>query len=246
MDENRATPIDPAVPEAPVETYESLAGILELALLGPALTASQVEEGCDTARQYQIAAVVVRPCDVEMVSRWMRGSGVKVASVAGYPYGISTTGAKLYEGRDLLRLGVQELDFVLNPAGLVSRNFQHVETELMQIVRSAHESGAPLTAVCNNRIVTNDLKIIATRIAKRVEADSIAIQHSDADLGIIKPLLKDLLRLKRSDAVVTLEEALASRDAGYSRMTTPNVVAILDAWKQRLAELAKQQQEPVT
>jgi hypothetical protein len=112
----------------------------------------------------------------------------------------------------------------------------------MQIVQSAHSSGATLTAVCNNRILANDHKIIATRIAKRVEADSIAIQHSEADLATIKPLLKDLLRLKRSDAILTMEEALASRDAGYSRMTTPNVAPILDAWKLRLAEQTKAQQ----
>jgi deoxyribose-phosphate aldolase len=242
MDELRELPLDPPQSPQPAETYDSLASILELTLLGPALTADEVDEGCRTAREYGIAAVVVRPCDVEMVSRWMRGSSVKVASVAGYPYGISTTSAKLYEGRDLLRIGVQELDFVLSPAGLMSRNFQHVETELMQIVRSAHEAGAKLTAVCNNRIVSNDLKIIATKICKRVEADSIAIQHSDPDLQLIKPLLKDLLRLKRSDAVITLDEALASRHAGYSRVTTPNVAPILDAWKQRLAEIAKQQQ----
>ena len=242
MDPIRETPVESAEQPVAVETYESLASILELALLGPALSADEVNEGCNVAREYGIAAVVVRPCDVEMVSRWMQGSAVKVASVAGYPYGISTTAAKLYEGRDLLRLGVRELDFVLSPAGLTSRQFQHVETELMQIVQSAHSSGATLTAVCNNRILANDHKIIATRIAKRVEADSIAIQHSEADLATIKPLLKDLLRLKRSDAILTMEEAVLSRDAGYSRITTPNVMPILDAWKQRLAEQAKQQQ----
>ena len=236
MDEIR----QPAV--EPIETYESLAGLLELTLLGPTLSADDVNEGCRVAREYGVAAVVVRPCDVEMVKRWMSGSGVKVASVAGYPYGVSTTGAKLYEGRDLLRIGVEELDFVLNPASMISRQFQHVETELMQIVRSAHESDVTLTVVCNNRTIADDLKIIATRIAKRVEADAIAVQHSDSDLGIIKPLLKDLLRLKRSDAVMTLEEALASREAGYSRMTTPNAAPILDAWKLRLAEQAKAQE----
>jgi deoxyribose-phosphate aldolase len=228
--------------EEPVETYESLASLIELTLLAPGLSADDVDQGCRTAREYGVAAVVVRPCDVELASRWMGGSPVKVASVAGYPYGISTTGAKLYEGRDLLRIGVRELDFVLNPAAMISRQFQHVETELMQIVQSAHESDVNLTVVCNNRILADDLKIIATRICKRVEADAIAIQHLESDLTIIKPLLKDLLRLKRSDAVMTLEEALISRAAGYSRITTPNVVPILDAWKQRLAEQAKQQQ----
>jgi deoxyribose-phosphate aldolase len=233
--------MDP-IEQTPVETYESLASLMELTLLAPNLTADDVDQGCRIAREYGIAAVVVRPCDVDMASRWMAGSAVKVSSVAGYPYGISTTGAKLYEGRDLIRLGVRELDFVLNPAAMISRQFQHVETELMQIVRSAHDSGCTLTVVCNNRILPDDLKIIATRISKRVEADAIAIQHSEPDLAIVKPLLKDLLRLKRSDAVMSLEDALASRDAGYSRITSPAVGAILDAWKQRLAERVKQQQ----
>ena len=95
---------------------------------------------------------------------------------------------------------------------MISRQFQHVETELMQIVRSAHEGDATLTVVCNNRTIADDLKIIATRICKRVEADAIAVQHSDADLGIIKPLLKDLLRLKRSDAVMNV-----GRSSGLAR-----------------------------
>ena len=93
----------------------------------------------------------------------------------------------------------------------------------MQIVRSAHESSCTLTVVCNNRILSNDLKIIATRVSKRVEADAIAIQHSESDLAVIKPLLKDLLRLKRSDGVLTLDEALASRDAGLLADHQPSV-----------------------
>ena len=239
MDEIRQTPIEPA---QPVETYESLASIIELTLLAPGLSTDDVDRGCQLAREYGLAAVVVRPCDVEMVSRWMSGSSVKVSSVAGYPYGTSTTGAKLYEGRDLLRLGVRELDFMLNPAAMISRQFQHVETELMQIVQSAHESDVNLTVVCNNRILADDLKIIATRICKRVEADTLAIQHIESDLQIIKPLLKDLLRLKRADGVLTMVEALVSRDAGYSRITTPNAAPILDAWKQKLAAEAQTKQ----
>jgi deoxyribose-phosphate aldolase len=72
-DEAALNVTEPAIP-----TYESLAGMLELTLLGPALTADEVNEGCRIAREYGIAAVVVRPCDVEMVSRWMRGSGAKM------------------------------------------------------------------------------------------------------------------------------------------------------------------------
>ena len=194
---NVMDPIEQAPVETPIETYESLASLMELTLLAPNLSADDVDEGCRMAREYSHCCGGRSPLRRGDGFAMDDGSGpVKVASVAGYPYGISTTGAKLYEGRDLIRLGVRELDFVLNPAAMISRQFQHVETELMQIVRSAHESGCNLTVVCNNRILPDDLKIIATRICKRVEADAIAVQHLESDLAIIKPLLKDLLRLE--------------------------------------------------
>ena len=57
--------------QTPVETYESLASLMELTLLAPNLTADDIDEGCRAAREYGLAAVVVRPCDVQMASRWM-------------------------------------------------------------------------------------------------------------------------------------------------------------------------------
>ena len=131
-------------PQQPVETYESLAKLVDYHLLDPLLTTEQVAEACDVARQYGIRAVVVRPCDAQMTVQAMAGSGVVVASVAGHPEGISTTATKLYEGRELLRAGVKDVEFVLNVPNMVSRSFQHVETELMQISRSCHEDGANL------------------------------------------------------------------------------------------------------
>ena len=74
MDEIRQTPIEPA---QIIETYESLASLIELTLLAPGLSADDLDRGCQLAREYGLAAVVVRPCDVEMVSRWMSGSSVK-------------------------------------------------------------------------------------------------------------------------------------------------------------------------
>lgn len=226
----------------PVETYESLSQCLDYHLLEPTLTTEQLMEGCRIAKEYGVRAIVVRPCDVEMAVRWTNGSGVIVASVTGYPDGVSTTAAKLYEGRDVLRLGARELDFVINPARMLSREFQHVETELMQISRSCHESRALLKIVYNNRWFAEDTKIIATKICRRIEADMISIDHSDGDFTLLKGLLRDVLTMKRATVVTTLEEALAARDAGYIRIATTTPAAILDAWKQHLA--AAQQPTP--
>ena len=73
-------------------TYEELAKMIDHSLLRPELTEEQVAEGCNIARQYQVASVTVRPCDVDFAVRQMQDSGVPVGSVAGFPHGSSTLG----------------------------------------------------------------------------------------------------------------------------------------------------------
>ena len=79
MDEIR----QPAVDRKPIETYESLAGLTRATLLGPGLCPPTMWRRLSHRARVWVAAVVVRPCDVELVKRWMGGSGVKVASVGG-------------------------------------------------------------------------------------------------------------------------------------------------------------------
>jgi deoxyribose-phosphate aldolase len=226
-------------PQPVTETYESLAALVDYHLLDPLLTTEQVANACRLAREYGLRSVVVRPMDLHLVAQWLSGSPVVPAGAVGYPHGTSTTGTKLYEGRDMLRAGARELEFVLNPAAMLSRSFQHVETELMQISQSCHQSGAKLTVICNNHWLTNDLKIIATKICRRVEVDVLSVEHSDADLELLRPLLKDVLTLKQATPVATLDEALAARGAGYRSLGTIHPAAILDAWKVHLEEQAK-------
>ena len=244
MDENRQEAAG-SIEEAVVETYESLAGLIDYMMLRPDLTADDLAEGCRIAREYAVRAIVVRPCDVETAVRWMAGSGVAVGGAVSYPYGYSTTGAKLFEGRDLLRLGATELDFTLNASTMISRQFQHVETELLQIVRSCHESGAIAKIVYNSRYLADDLKIIATKIAKRVEADMISIDYREQDVTLLKPILKDVLQLKCAGPVDTLADALMMRSHGFVRIGCANPTGLLDDWKKHLAEQAAKLTNPV-
>jgi deoxyribose-phosphate aldolase len=206
------------------------------------LTTDAVAAGCQLARELGLRAVVVRSCDVELVTQWTRGSSLVVAGAVCHPDGTATTAAKLFEARDLLRLGAKEIEFPLNPARMLSRQFQHIETELLQIATSCHESGARLTAVYNNRWFTDDLKIIVTKICRRVEADVISVDHTEGDLKLLTPMLKDVLRMKHATRVSTLEEALAARADGYISVATTEPRAVLTAWKEHLSAAAQPSQ----
>src|SRR5687768_17162794 len=93
----------------PLTTYEGIAKMIDHSLLRPEMIGQEIEVGCRVARDYQVASVTVRPCDVDFAVRAMEGSGVPVGSVAGFPHGSTTTATKLYECRDLLRRGAKEI-----------------------------------------------------------------------------------------------------------------------------------------
>ncbi len=190
--------------------------------------------GCRLAQDYRFAALLVRPTDVELAARHLGGSQTAIACPAGFPDGMSTTAAKLYEGRDLLRRGVQEIDFTLNIGKMLGRQFQYVEMELLQMAKSCAESGAKLKVDFGARFLNRDLKIIALKICKRVEAQFAGVEANPDDLGLLQPLVKDRIGIKVVTNVPTLDEVLAMRDAGASRMVCRNAAGILDDWKTRV------------
>ena len=230
-------------PRPALTTYEDVARLIEHSLVRPDLSEEQVEAGCALAREYGVAAVVVRPSDADAAVRWMEGSGVKVASVVGYPHGSTTTGAKLYEARDLLRRGVKEIDAVLNVGKMMSRQFPYVEMELTQLSQACHESGAVLKVVFENGYLPQDLKTIACRLSKRAEID-YACTGTDAspsgglvdeDLALMRRLLNDKLRMKAGSGIRTLADVTRAYEGGCDRVETAATQAILDEWKAELA-----------
>ena len=216
------------------EKYEDLAGLIEYALIRPELSEEDVARGCEIAKQYGITSVILRPSDVDLAVRWITGSGVRAGAVVSAPHGYSGTAAKLYEARDLLRRGVQELDTVMNTGKLVSRQFQYLETELLQMADSCHQSGGLLKVNLESEYLTEELKIVACRVARRAGADYIGTTKLD-DLPLLQAHSRERLKIKASVAQSDLETVLGFRDAGCARIQIDEPRTVLDAWKAKLA-----------
>jgi deoxyribose-phosphate aldolase len=231
-----------SAPAEPRLSYEDIARMIEHPVLAPELSEEEIHTGCEIARQYRIAAVVVRPSDADLAVSWMRGSGVAVGSVVSYPHGCASTSVKLYATRDLLRRGVTEIDTVINIGKMISRQFQYVEMELQQMAAACHEGGAILKVAFENGYLTEDLKTIACKIVKRAEVDYARTStpfgptpYSIADVALMKRLLGDRVKIKASGGVRTIRDVLELREAGCERVGTITTVAILEDWKAKLA-----------
>ena len=232
---------------APLVTYQDVASRLELSLTRPDLTEEAVDAACRNALAYRIGAVVVRPSDVDMAVRILGDSPVSIASVAGSPHGSSTTATKLYEGRDLLRRGVKEVNLVVNYGKMLSRQFQYVETEILQMSESCHQSEAILKLVFESAYLAEDLKIILCKMGKRTDSDFIETD-SAAGLPLLKAICKDVMKLKASPSPASLETFNHAYAAGADRFGSTSVFAIADEWKKILAGReaeAKRAAEPI-
>jgi len=229
---------EPSAPKSAL-TYADLAQVVEYSLTRPDLSEEAVSRGCEIAKRYGIAGVIVRPSDVDLAARWIAGSGVRLSTPAGSSHGDATTAAKTYEARDLLRRGAQEIDTVMNTGKLVSRQFQYLETELLQMAESCHQSHALLKVNLESEFLSEELNIVACRIARRAGADYIGTGKL-ADLPLLVAHSHHRLKIKCSAPIADLDTALAFRDAGCSRIEVADPVTILEAWKKKLVADAPQ------
>jgi len=226
----------------PLTTYESFARLIDHSLVKPELTDDQVVQGLELAKRYGVACVSVRPCDIDLAARTVQGSTVKAGSVSGFPHGSQNTATKLYETRDLLRRGAREIDMVIAISKLLSREFQYVQMELLQMSEICHKEGALLKVILENAYLTDELKIIACRCCERAEVDFVKTSTGFAptgytveDVKLMRKHLPEEIGIKAAGGLRTVDQVLEVYELGCTRVGATSTAALLDEWKARLA-----------
>ena len=123
-------------------TYEQLAKIIEHSLLHPTMTDKELEEGCRVAAKFQVASVCIKPYAVKRAVELLRGSGVWVGAVIGFPHGNSCTESKRCETRLACEDGAAEIDMVINIGKALSGDWDYVEQDILAVCEEAHQRGA--------------------------------------------------------------------------------------------------------
>lgn len=227
--------------QAETPAVEEMARLLDYSIEPAPLSSEQISASVRLAASLNLASVSVASCEADMTVRLLEATQTAAASLVGYPFGAGSTAAKLYEARDLLRRGVKEIEFIVNLGKLASRQFQYVESELLQMSTSCKEHGAILKVLLEMQHLTEDLKVIACKIAKRVEADILVTAAypmpgaaGGSDLLLLKRVSKDVCAV--SACAVGLEEALAIRQAGCARVRCTAPAGILSSLRNRLEQ----------
>lgn len=220
---------------------EELAKSIDHTNLDPDATVKDIEKLCAEARRYNFAAVVVHPFYVNIAYRLLRDSVVKVCSVAGFPFGATTTGAKVHETREVIDLGADEIDMVMNIGALKSRLYEEVYHDIRAVVEAARrgevEAGRDIIIKviieCNK--LTNDEKVRAAQIVERAGADFVKTNTGFTgggatveDVELLRSSLPFEMGIKASGGIRTAPQAIALLNAGANRIGTSSGVQIIE------------------
>jgi deoxyribose-phosphate aldolase len=223
----------PAAPESP-------APILVQTLLEPDLDDERVLAGIRASQGHGVASVRVRPCDIDLAIRSLDRGELRAGAVCGFPHGSHSTATKLFEARDLLRRGAREIAAVIGISRLLNREFQHVQSELLQLRESCQKESARLTVILETAYLTEELKVIACSCCERAEVDFVSTStgfgpagYTLEDLKLLRRHLPEEVGIEAAGGIDTLGQVLELRDFGCARIATSRTTAILDEWTAR-------------
>jgi deoxyribose-phosphate aldolase len=219
-----------------------------------------LEEGCRLAAKFQVASVCIKPYAVKRAAELLRGSGVLVGAVIGFPHGNSCTESKRCETRLACEDGAAEIDMVINIGKALSGDWDYVEQDILAVCEEAHQRGAKVKVIFENDYLSkggaglgsDELKRMLCRICERAGADWVKtstgygfVKQPDGsynyrgatehDLALMRASCSPKVQVKAAGGVRDLDGLIKVRDLGASRCGATATAAMLEEYRRREA-----------
>ena len=222
-----------APPELPGLRPAEVARYIDHTLLKPEASREQVDKLCEEAVEYGFYSVCVNTTWTAYCARKLRGKGVKVCTVVGFPLGAMDSRAKSFETRNAIENGANEIDMVMNVGALKSGDLKTVEEDIRWVLRACRQNTI-LKVIIENALLTDEEKVLACQIAKRAGAHFVKTSTGFAssgatveDIALMRRTVGMELGVKAAGGVRSYQDALAMIQAGASRIGASSSVAIV-------------------
>jgi deoxyribose-phosphate aldolase len=215
-------------------TDKSLAHTIDHTLLKPDATQDQIAQLCFEARKYGFASVCVNPGHVKLCVDLLKGSGVPVCAVIGFPLGATPTDVKVFEAQQALRDGAGELDMVINVGAVKSRDYELVRGDIAAVARACHAGNAILKVIIEAAFLTDEEKVVACQLAKVAGADFVKTSTgfgpsgaTPEDVALMRRVVGPSMGVKAAGGIRTYADAQKMIAAGATRIGASASVKII-------------------
>lgn len=186
---------------------------------------------CDDAIKYNTASVCIPPCYVKQAKEYVKDK-MKICTVIGFPNGYNTTRAKIYEAKEAIKRGADEIDMVINVSFLKSKNYTAVRNEIRALRKACKDK--VLKVIIEACLLDRSEKIKLCKYITSAGADyiktSTGFSKSGAcreDIVLFKRFIGPNVKMKAAGGIRTLEDAWDYLSLGCDRLGTSAIVKIV-------------------
>ena len=204
-------------------------------LLTQGATWEETKEICEVAVAYGTTSLCIpRPC-VERASKYLAGK-MPVCTVIGFPNGYQTTKVKVFETKDAIENGADEIDMVINIGDLKDQNYDKIKEEIQEIKAACGDR--ILKVIIETCLLTEEEKIKMCQIVTEAGADFIKTSTgfstggaTFADIALFAEHVGPGVKMKAAGGIKSFEDAEEFLRLGASRLGTSRIVKLAKAEK---------------
>lgn len=213
---------------------KTIAAMIDHTLLKPEATPAQIEKLCAEAAEYHFASVCVNPVYIPLAARLLKGTGVKVCCVVGFPLGAIAPEQKAAEAASCAAMGAEELDMVIHVGAAKAGDWALVQRDIEDVVKAA--AGHTVKVIIETCLLTDEEKVKACEAAKAAGAHFVKTSTGFStggatthDIALMRKTVGPEMGVKASGGIRDFETAMAMIEAGANRIGASAGIAIVAA-----------------
>ncbi|HAF70714.1 MAG: Deoxyribose-phosphate aldolase [Acetothermia bacterium 64_32] len=206
-----------------------LARLIDHTVLGPATDRAAVERVCEEAARYGFWAACVPAPYVALARKLLRDTGVKVCTVVGFPHGQHKPEVKAFEAKQAVDDGADEVDMVINVAGLMDGDYPYVLSDIRAVREVLDKAPRPvvLKVILECALLSDEQKEAGAILAKAAGADFVKTSTgfgpggaTREDVALLRRVVGQRMGVKAAGGIRDWQTALQMIEAGANRIGT--------------------------
>lgn len=185
----------------------------------------EITKVLDEALQYDFASVCIQPCHVSYAAQYLKDSDVKVCTVIGFPLGANTTATKVFETKDAIVNGADEIDMVMNIGALKDGKDDIVFNDIKSVVEAAQ--GKTVKVILETCLLTANEIVKACQLCMQAKADFVKTSTGFSTSGatveaveLMKATVQEKMQVKAAGGIRNYDDMIKMIQAGASRIGT--------------------------
>ena len=214
----------------------NIASYIDHTVLAADATQEKIQKLCDEAKEWKFASVCVNTCWTKFCAQQLKGTGVNVCTVVGFPLGAMCTKAKAFEAKCAVEEGATEVDMVINIGLLKDHKDDLVEADIRAVKQACGEK--VLKVIIEACLLTDEEKVRACQLSVKAGADFVKTSTGFSkwgakveDVALMRKTVGEKTGVKAAGGIRTYEDAVKMIEAGANRLGCSAGIAIVQGEK---------------